>query len=163
MVIPPLHLRARRRLATGSRAALRLYSWLDTPQGSTATTRVAVVAFALVGAYAAVRIYPHQLPAPEDHPGFLATVFQSSALVFVGRIAILSLAAFAVLSIVARMWNRQWLAKAGPFEIEQAATDAERENVVLKRDLAHARAFIRELGGDKRAASSYVPEDRGDI
>lgn len=145
MVIPPLHLRAQRRLRASLRAASGAYRWLDTPPGSTAVARAGVVVLSIVGAYVALRVYPHELPAPDGHAGLLAMILQSRPIVFVGRIAIFSVAAFAVLSIVARMWNREWLTRAGPFEIERAATAAEKANVILEQDLAHARATIRQL------------------
>ncbi len=138
MVIRPLHLRARRRLTIALRSVSRLYVWLDTSDGSTAVARLVVAGFSLVGAYVALRVYPHDLPAPDGHAGLLATVLQSRPIVFVGRIAILSVAVFAVLSIVARMWNREWLTKAGPFEIGQVTKAAEEENARLKEQVACA-------------------------
>jgi hypothetical protein len=77
MVISPLHLRAKRRIRVAVRTASGAYRWLDTPHGSTAIARAAVVALSAIGAYVALRVYPHELPAPGRHPDFLATVFQS--------------------------------------------------------------------------------------
>lgn len=66
-------------------------------------------------------------------------------MVFTGRIAVLSVAAFAVLSIAARIWNHEWLTKAGPFEVERAAAISERERDDLKQQLAETRAEFREF------------------
>src|SRR6476661_8593180 len=97
-------IRLRNRLAAG-------YRWLDAPSGGTVLARLCVIAVAIVGAYAALRVYPTELPASERHPDFLTTIFHSRPIVFTGRVTILCLAAFVVFSIAARMWNREWLSK----------------------------------------------------
>lgn len=145
MAIPPFHLRARRRIRLTVHAASGAYRWLDTPRGSTAVARLGVVALSALGAYVALRVYPDELSPPDRHADLLALVVQSRPIVFVGRVAILSTAAFAVLSVVARMWNRQWLAKAGPFEIERVMTKAEEENARLGEQLARASRDVRDL------------------
>jgi hypothetical protein len=107
--------------------------------------RLLVALSIAVGLYVALRIYPSDLTAPQPHADFIATIFQSRVLIFTGRITLLVVAAFIVLSIVARIWNRQWLSKAGPFEISTAMTDVERERDGLSDELMSARATIREL------------------
>lgn len=156
MVIPPLHLRAQRRLRASLRAASGAYRWLDTSPGSTAVARAGVVVLSIVGAYVALRVYPPELPALERHPDFLATVFQSRPIVFAGRVTILCVAAFAIFSIAARMWNKQWLAKAGPFEIERVAAGALRERDEIKEEVDRAHAAIEDLSaGFERLGAAF--------
>ena len=106
--------------------------------------RLLIVLSTIVGVYVALRIYPSELPTPRPHADFIATVFQSGALIFTGRITLLVVAAFIMLSIVARVLNRQWLIKAGPFEVSTAA-DAEIERDALREEFADAQATIRDL------------------
>jgi hypothetical protein len=124
--------------------------------------RLLVVLLTIVGVYVALRIYPHDLPAPQPHADFVATVFQSRALIFTGRITLLVVAAFVVLSIVARIWNRQWLSKAGPFEISTAMTDVERERDGLSEELVSARATIRELKARIETQDELESREGGD-
>ena len=100
-------------------------------------------------AYAGLRLYPAELPAlpAGDRGDLLATVFYDQAMVFLLRIVFLCAAAFAVLSIAARIWNREWLIKAGPFEVERAAARSERELDELRgvlADLFVAIARVRQ-------------------
>lgn len=106
--------------------------------------RLLIVLSAIVGAYVALRVYPSDLPSPQPHADVVAILFQSRALIFTGRIMLLVVAAFIVLSIVARVLNRQWLTKAGPFEVSTAA-DAEIERDALKEELDQAYETIRKL------------------
>ncbi|HKG03925.1 MAG TPA: hypothetical protein VKB03_12155 [Conexibacter sp.] len=109
------------------------------PVPSSLAGRLATVALALASAFAALRLYPDELPQAR-HPDLLAVVFYSRAMVFAGRVTLLCLAAFAILSIVARIVRREWLLRAGPFEVERAAAISERERDELKEDLAAQRA-----------------------
>jgi len=131
-------MRLRNRLAAG-------YRWLDAPSGGTVAVRLCVIVVAIIGAYAALRVYPAELPASERHPDFLTTIFHSRPIVFTGRVTILCLAAFVVFSIAARMWNREWLSKAGPFEVSTAVSDVEIERDGLKEELAEADEAICRL------------------
>ena len=99
-----------------------------------------MVALPLMAATAlgALRLYPNELP-PARHPDLLAVVLYSRAMVFAGRVTLLCLAAFAILSIVARIARREWLLRAGPFEVERAAAISERERDELKAELAEWR------------------------
>jgi len=111
--------------------------------------RLAVVLSAPVAALVALRLYPHELP-PARHPDLLAVVFYSRAMVFAGRVTVLCLAAFAVLSIGARIVRREWLLRAGPFEVERAAAISERERDELKAELAMWRARTERLETEMR-------------
>lgn len=113
------------------------------PRPAFLTTLVTTAACALAAAVIAHRLYPHELPPADRRTDLLATVFYDPAMVFAGRVAALSIAAFAVLSILARIWNREWLTKAGPFEVEHAAATSERERDDLKKQLAEARGQLR--------------------
>jgi len=95
-------------------------------------------------ALVAFRLDPDELPAAR-HPDLLAAVFYSRAMVFAGRITLLCLAAFAVLSIVARIVRREWLLRAGPFEVERAAAISERERDELKAELGEWRTTVERL------------------
>ena len=163
MVIQSRSLRARRQLRAAVRVASGGYRWLDTPLGSTAVARVGVLALSIVGAYVALRVYPTELPAPERHPDFLATVFQSRPIVFAGRITILCIAAFAICSIAARMWNKQWLAKAGPFEIERVAFGALNARDEIKEEVERAHAAIEDLSARIEGSRAAVRAVRGHI
>ena len=106
--------------------------------------RLATVALALASVFAALRLYPHELPQAR-HPDLLAVVFYSGAMVFAGRVTLLCLAAFAVLSIAARIVRREWLLRAGPFEVEQAVGISEWERDELKEEFAEWRAEAAQL------------------
>jgi hypothetical protein len=114
------------------------------PVPSSPAGRLAAVALALASAFAALRLYPRELP-PAHHPDLLAVVFYSRAMVFAGRVTLLCLAAFAILSPAARIVRREWLLRAGPFEVERAAAISERERDELKVDLAESRARVERL------------------
>ena len=45
------------------------------------------------------------------------SIFQSRTLVVLIRIVVVFVAGFVITSLLARIWRREWLAKAGPFEI----------------------------------------------
>ncbi|MFL5817086.1 MAG: hypothetical protein ACJ76L_05740 [Conexibacter sp.] len=92
----------------------------------------------------ALRLYPHELPQAR-HPDLLTVVFYSRAMVFAGRVTLLCLAAFAALSIGARIVRREWLLRAGPFEVERAVGISERERDELKEELAEQRIGTARL------------------
>jgi hypothetical protein len=114
------------------------------PVPSSLAGRLATVALALASAFAALRLYPHELPQAR-HPDLLAVVFYSRAMVFAGRVTLLCLAAFAILSIAARIARREWLLRAGPFEVERAVGISERERDELKEALAEQRIETAQL------------------
>lgn len=118
--------------------------------------RLAAAMLAVGSAFAALRLYPHELPQAR-HPDLLAVVFYSRAMVFAGRITLLCLAGFAVLSIVARIVRREWLLRAGPFEVERAAAISERERDELKEELAEARARADRLESQLQTLVERVP------
>jgi len=125
------------------------------PVPSSLIARVAPLPLALASALVALRLYPHELPAAQ-HPDLLAVIAYSRAMVFAGRVTLLCLAAFAILSIVARIARREWLLRAGPFEVERAAAISERERDELKAELAESRATIERLAAAYDALAGHV-------
>ena len=120
------------------------------PVPSSRIGRLVVLLLALAGGFAALRLYPHELP-PARHPDLLAVVFYSPGMVFAGRVTLLCLAAFAVLSIVARIVRREWLLRAGPFEVERAAAISEREQDQLRVKLAASQEHVALLQAELAA------------
>lgn len=114
------------------------------PASASPSARFAALLLALPGALVVLRLYPHELP-PAQHPDLLAAVFYSRAMVFAGRVTLLCLAVFAVLSIGARIVRREWLLRAGPFEVERAAAISERERDELKAEVAKTQAETAQL------------------
>jgi hypothetical protein len=117
------------------------------PTATRTLPRLAGVLLLLAGAYVALQAYPSELavPAAARRADLIATVLYDQAIVFVLRILILCAAAFTVLSIVVRIWNREWLTKAGPFEVERAVAVTEREHGDLEIEVADLRARYVEL------------------
>jgi len=75
------------------------------------------------------RIYPGSLPA-KSNPGWLDLLFDAPLVIFAGRILLFSIAlvlafasAFTILSIISWSRHRQWLTKAGPFEVSRDAIE----------------------------------------
>jgi hypothetical protein len=69
------------------------------------------------------RIYPTGV-AHKTNPGFIDLIFENPLVVFAARVLLLSVAVvlafagvFVVVSVVSWMKNRQWLTRAGPFEV----------------------------------------------
>jgi len=133
--------------------------------------RLLTLAVAAAAGFAALPLYPHELP-PARHPDLLAVVFYSPAMVFAGRVTLLCLAAFAILSIAARIARREWLLRAGPFEVERAAAISERERDELKEELAEQRVRSEQLQAEVAALNlrqtnlmatlaSLSPNDQG--
>ncbi|HWT90452.1 MAG TPA: hypothetical protein VN179_05000 [Solirubrobacterales bacterium] len=91
---------------------------------------VAAVAIALL----VKGLYPADLPASRD-PDFVDTVFDNRGVVWAARLLLVSAAGvlafggiFIVASIAIRIKNREWLRRAGPFEIsERELSEAEEE------------------------------------
>lgn len=130
----------------------------------------AVVIVALV----LYRIYPADLPHKEN-PGFIDIIFESPLVVFATRAILLSLAAvlafaglFTVGSIVSWMKRRQWLTKAGPFEVAREAVDTliaqvqywqqeaitqNREVQELRERLEQTAALLNEVLADDDATA----------
>ncbi len=109
-----------------------------------------VVGFALIAGVVALaalvlyRIYPGDAPTAED-PTWLDMIFDSALVIFASRILLFSIAlvlAFAsvytILSITSWTRHRQWLTKAGPFEVSRDAIETLHEQVEFWRQTAVA-------------------------
>jgi hypothetical protein len=125
-----------------------------------------LVAIAVVVALLAKGLYPVDLPASRN-PDFVDTVFDNRGVVWAARLLLVSAAAvlafggiFIVVSIGIRMKNREWLRRAGPFEISegklgrtvdevgfwrQATLSSREETVHLRELLKQAEEGIRDL------------------
>jgi hypothetical protein len=94
------------------------------------TVALAAIPVALV--FLGVALYPHRLPSPPN-PDFIDTIFDNRAVIWAARLLLVSAAVvlaigglFIVVSTIIRMKNRDWLKRAGPFEVsENAVTDLE--------------------------------------
>lgn len=116
------------------------------PTATRTLPRLVGVLLLLAVAYVGLQLYPSELPSAADsrRGDLLATVLYDHAIVFVLRVVVICAAVFTVLSIVARIKEREWLTKAGPFEVERAAPLIERERDDLKAQLAALRAeYVR--------------------
>lgn len=87
-----------------------------------------IIAACIAGVVLLVKgLYPADLPAPAN-PDFIDNIFDNRAVVWAARLLLVSAAAvlafggiFIVVSIGIRMKNREWLRRAGPFEISETA------------------------------------------
>jgi hypothetical protein len=125
------------------------------PVSSSFAGRLAAAVLAVAGGLVALRLYPHELPQAQ-HPDLLAVVFYSRAMVFAGRVTLLCLAVFAVLSIGARIARREWLLRAGPFEVERAVGISERERDELKAEIVAQRAKTTQVEARLHALAEHM-------
>jgi hypothetical protein len=94
-------------------------------------------------------------PAPlSADPGFLETLVASRAVVAAVRVAVIFIAAFVVVSVVALISARRWPTKIGPVEIADGLSQLEAENALLRTTVANLRATMRH------AEQRTVPENR---
>jgi hypothetical protein len=131
--------------------------------------RVAVaVGMAVAIALLATGLYPTDLPN-SPNPDFLDTIFDNRGVLWAARMLLVSAAAvlafggfFIALSIGMRMKNREWLRRAGPFEISEgrleqataevgfwrrAALASDEEVTSLKGRLGQSELLIEDLRG----------------
>jgi hypothetical protein len=106
-----------------------------------ATLLAVLIAAALL---LAVGLFPADLPA-NGEPSFLDTVFDNRAVIWASRLLLVSAAVvlafggiFVIASTVVRMKNGDWLRRAGPFEVSEAATGEIEGEVEFWRDIAEA-------------------------
>lgn len=91
-----------------------------------------------------VGLFPADLPASGE-PSFVDTIFDNRGVIWASRLLLVSAAAvlaiggvFIVASTVVRMKNGDWLRRAGPFEVSEAAAAEIEGEVEFWRDLAEA-------------------------
>jgi tetrahydromethanopterin S-methyltransferase subunit B len=89
-------------------------------------------------------LYPVDLPI-DKNPDFIDNVFDNRAVIWAARLLLVSAAAvlafggiFIVASTVIRMRNKEWLRRAGPFEISETAVSEIEGQVEFWRDAALA-------------------------
>jgi hypothetical protein len=90
---------------------------------------VLIAAVIALGALVLYRIYPTGL-AHKKNPNWLDLLFESPLVIFAGRLLLLSVAlvlafasGFVILSVISWTKHRQWLTKAGPFEVSRDAIE----------------------------------------
>jgi len=125
-----------------------------------------VVAMAVAIALLAKGLYPADLPS-NPNPDFVDNIFDNRGVLWAARLLLVSAAGvlafggiFIVLSIGTRMRNREWLRRAGPFEISEeelgeangearfwrkTALASQEEAVNLRERLRRSRELIGEL------------------
>jgi cytoskeletal protein RodZ len=88
------------------------------------------------------RIYPDGVPSKKD-PGFVDNIFDNNLVVFAARLVLFSAAivlafaaAYTIVSIINWFGLRQWLTRAGPFEVSQEAVTTLKEEVDFWRNAA---------------------------
>lgn len=105
------------------------------PNGRNARPAVGLLLLVAIGVGLLTKaLYPTDLP-PTVNPDFVDNVFDNRAVLLAARLLLVSAAAvlalggvFIVVSIGHRMKNREWLRRAGPFEIsEKRLVQAEAE------------------------------------
>ena len=104
----------------------------------------------------AVALYPHYIKLGKN-PSLVDQIFQSRTIVVLIRVVLLFAAGFIVASLLARIWNRQWLSKAGPFEISDVV-DLTGELDAAEANLAHAEEDINKLNLRISASDRTIEE-----
>lgn len=101
-----------------------------------------VVACAIAVVLLAKGLYPADLPEPSN-PDFVDNVFDNRGVLWAARMLLVSAAAvlafggvFIVVSIAIRMKHREWLRRAGPFEISEGTLSQAKDEAVFWRRAA---------------------------
>ncbi len=108
----------------------------ETSESQTRSSRLGVFfagAFLLclvaLGALVLYRIYPPHIHEKRN-PGFIDNIFDTNLVIFAARLVLLSAAlvlafagAYTVVSVISWIKHRQWLSKAGPFEVSREAIE----------------------------------------
>lgn len=114
--------------------------------GKAATVAAVLVVLAAVACiYLLVKdLYPEKLDTKAD-PGFIDSIFDDKVVVLFARLLLVSGAlvlafggAFIIAATVVRMKNRDWLRRAGPFEVSETAVTELEEQVDFWRTAAQA-------------------------
>lgn len=108
----------------------------------------------------AIGLFPADLPG-NGNPTFVDTIFDDRGVIWAARLLLVSGAAvlafggvFIVVSIVIRMRNREWLRRAGPFEVSEGTAGDMESRVELWRELA--------LAGEGKVTEMTEMLDRSD-
>lgn len=125
----------------------------------------------LIGvAFLVVGLAPTDLP-PEKGSNFVDTVFHNKGVVLAARLLLVATAVvlaaggvFVVSSIVMRMRNREWLKRAGPFEIAEAElSDVESEAEHWRSTAVASQEEVKELTEQLRAAQELIEVLQGKL
>ncbi|HEY5941554.1 MAG TPA: hypothetical protein VIT89_01675 [Solirubrobacterales bacterium] len=114
--------------------------------GAGTALAVLAIAVSVLGLALLVKgLYPANLPLAKN-PDFIDNVFDNRGVVWVARLLLVSAAAvlafggvFIVVSTVIRMKNREWLRRAGPFEISETTVNEVEGQLEQWRSTALAR------------------------
>lgn len=119
---------------------------------------VLLIAVAVGLIWLPIALYPDQLPEPAN-PNFVDNIFDSRAVIWAARLLLVSAAVvlalggvYIIVSTIIRMRNGEWLKRAGPFEVSEAAvTEIEDQfefwrNAALngQQELAQLRKRLRK-------------------
>jgi hypothetical protein len=104
---------------------------------------VLVVVACVVGVVLLIKgLYPADLNL-DDNPDFIDTIFNNKAVIWAARLLLFSAAfvlafagIFIVVSTIVRMKNKEWLRKAGPFEVSETAIKDLEDQIEFWRDAA---------------------------
>jgi hypothetical protein len=104
---------------------------------------ILIVLVAFAGIYFLVKdLYPEELDTKAD-PGFIDSIFDNKVVVLFARLLLVSGAlvlafggVFIIASTVVRMKNKDWLRRAGPFEVSETAVTELEEQVDFWRNAA---------------------------
>jgi len=96
---------------------------------------------AIAAVYAVGDAILAETPSPRN-PGLADGILASRAVIAAIRVAIIAVAGYVVVSVVALVSRRQWLARIGPVEVFEQVSDIDTENAMLKDrlDLEQANA-----------------------
>jgi hypothetical protein len=136
---------------------------LEAPPATGLATRIAQVfgvvlvtlAFAAIPVgliFLGIALYPDRLPSPTN-PDFIDNIFDNRAVIWAARLLLVSAAVvlamgglFTVVSTIIRMKNREWLKRAGPFEVsENALTDLEAQIQYWRNAALSGQEEVAEL------------------
>jgi hypothetical protein len=121
-------------------------------------------------AFLVIGLAPTDLP-PDKGPNFVDTVFHNKGVVLAARLLLVSAVVvlavggvFIVSSIVMRMRNREWLKRAGPFEIGDAELrDVDSEAEQWRAIADSSREEVKELTEQLQVAQKLVEDTRGEM
>jgi hypothetical protein len=102
----------------------------------------------LIGATIALadQVYPDDSDvARSSDDNFIDSVFSDPLVIAAASVAVVYVAAFCVISVLARIWNRQWLRRAGPFEISDEVKDLRNSVERWQQEAGRAKDQISEL------------------
>jgi hypothetical protein len=113
-------------------------------------------------------LYPADLPASRN-PDFVDNIFDNRAVLWAARLLLVSAAGvlafggiFIVGSICIRIRNREWLRRAGPFEISEESTHRTEDEADFWRRAARANREEADVLGERLRRSEELLESSED-